>query len=113
MYVLMQNSKIAFNKSGISSSRILELLHIDLWGPYSEISLTGARFLLTIVDDFSRCTWTYMLANKVDVSIALRTFYNIVVNQFQLKIMKVRSDNGIEFINSVSKSYFADKGIIY
>lgn len=105
--------RLPFNKSSISSSIIVELLHIDLWGPYSEISLTGAHFFLTIVDDFSGCTWTYMLTNKADAFIAIKTFCSMVENQFQLKVMKVRTNNGTEFINSAFNNYFADKGIIY
>ncbi|XP_075515624.1 uncharacterized protein LOC142550277 [Primulina tabacum] len=38
------------------STRIFQLLHVDIWGPYRTQTHSGARFFLTLVDDFSRCT---------------------------------------------------------
>ncbi|GJZ10789.1 retrovirus-related pol polyprotein from transposon TNT 1-94, partial [Tanacetum coccineum] len=41
-----------------------ELIHVDLRGPYKAPALNGAHYFFTIVDDFSRCTWTYLLHTK-------------------------------------------------
>ena len=43
-------------KAFISSKRILELLHVDLFGVVHENSLGGKKYCLVIVDDFSRYT---------------------------------------------------------
>ena len=40
----------------ISTSRCLELLHVDLMGPIITESLGGKRYIMVIVDDFSRYT---------------------------------------------------------
>ena len=57
--------RVSFNsKKGISSSRPLELLHIDLCGPMRVRSLNHSRYVLVIVDDFSRFTWTIFLKSK-------------------------------------------------
>ena len=40
----------------VSTSRPLELLHIDLFGPINTASLYGSKYGLVIVDDYSR--WT-------------------------------------------------------
>jgi hypothetical protein len=41
---------------GIQTSRNLELLHMDPMGPTKTASLGGNRYILVIVDDFSRYT---------------------------------------------------------
>ena len=40
----------------IATSRCLELLHVDLMGPIRTGSLGGKRYIMVIVDDFSRYT---------------------------------------------------------
>jgi len=41
-----------------------ELVHCDLWGPYRTPSTCGAFYFLTIVDDYSRAVWVFLLADK-------------------------------------------------
>ena len=55
------------NKNFISTSRPLELLHIDLFGPSRTTSLGGKSYAFVIVDDFSKYTWVLFLAHKNDV----------------------------------------------
>ena len=84
-------------------------MHIDIWGPYSTPSLYGSSYFLSIVDDFSRCTWTFLIPYQSDASSLVQSFYNLVVNQFNTIIKVIRSDNGPEFS---LHSFYAFKGII-
>ena len=63
-----------FSVSDNKTSGIFELVHCDLWGPYRTVSSCGASYFLTIVDDFSRAVWIYLLADKKEVSIMLKRF---------------------------------------
>jgi len=64
---LRKQTRVAHKKtSGIQSSRNLELLHIDLMGPTRTASLGGKRYILVIVDDFSRYTWAIPIREKYD-----------------------------------------------
>jgi hypothetical protein len=49
------------SKTIISSKRILELLHVDLFGPPSHAILGGKKYCLVIVDDYARFTWGLFL----------------------------------------------------
>jgi hypothetical protein len=40
------------SKTIISSKRILELLHVDIFGPPSHVSLGGKKYCLAIIDDY-------------------------------------------------------------
>nr|GEX81957.1 retrovirus-related Pol polyprotein from transposon TNT 1-94 [Tanacetum cinerariifolium] len=48
-------------KTTPSSKRRLQLLHLDLCGPMRVASINGKRYVIVIVDDYSRYTWTYFL----------------------------------------------------
>jgi len=40
---------------------------MDIWGPFSQSSIRGHKYFLTIVDDFSRFTWIVLLKSKGEV----------------------------------------------
>jgi hypothetical protein len=57
--------KVSFkSKNVVSTSRPLQLLHMDLFGPSRTRSFRGNYYALVIVDDFSRYTWTLFLPHK-------------------------------------------------
>jgi hypothetical protein len=45
------------HNSQMSTHRPLELLHMDLFGPTSFVSIGGNSYCLVIVNDYSRFTW--------------------------------------------------------
>jgi len=90
--------KTSFNsKDIVSTSRPLELLHIDLFGPVSTASLYGSKYGLVIVDDYSRWSWVKFLKSKDDSYDVFSKFCIQVQSEKELKISKVRSDHGGEF----------------
>jgi len=56
--------KLAFVSSTTKSMQIFELLHVDIWGPCSTTSITGYKYFLTIIDDFSQFTWIKLMKHK-------------------------------------------------
>ena len=54
------------SKAHSSSTRILNLLHMDLFGPVTPLSLSGRKYTLVVVDDYSRHTWIIFLRKKKD-----------------------------------------------
>ncbi|CAH9128927.1 unnamed protein product, partial [Cuscuta epithymum] len=57
----------SFPISSNKASRILELIHCDLWGPYKTPSTCDAIYFMTLVDDYSRAVWIYLLRDKKEV----------------------------------------------
>ena len=47
-----------------TTSRVLELLHMDLMGPMQVESISGKRYVFVCVDDFSRFTWVDFIKEK-------------------------------------------------
>ena len=99
------------SKTIISSSRILELLHVDLFGPIPEISLGGKKYCLVIVDDYSRYTWVYFFKTKDETQQVFIDFSKEVQRQHDLPILVIRSDNGSEFKNYTLNDFVSEEGI--
>jgi hypothetical protein len=61
-------------KAFMSTSRPLELLHMDIFGPTTYASAGGNLYCLVIVDDFSRYTWVFFLHDKSEVASIFKKF---------------------------------------
>ena len=88
------------SKNVVSTTRPLELLHIDLFGPTQIQSLGGKRYGFVIVDDYSRFTWVYFLSHNHGSFKVFEIFCKRVQNEKGFCIASVRSDHGTEFMNA-------------
>jgi hypothetical protein len=98
------------SKNVVTTKRPLELCHMDLFGLVAYISIGGSKYDLVIVDDFSRFTWVFFLSDKGETQEILKKFMRRAQNEFELKIKKVRSDNGIEFKNTGVEEFLGEEG---
>jgi hypothetical protein len=57
-------------------TRPLKMLHIDLFGPIAYISISGNKYGLVIIDDYSRFTWVFFLQDKSETQEVLKKFLN-------------------------------------
>ncbi|GJU70170.1 integrase, catalytic region, zinc finger, CCHC-type containing protein [Tanacetum coccineum] len=70
-------------KSEDTNQEKLYLLHMDLCGPIRVASVNGKKYIIVIIDDYSRFTWVKCL----------------------------RTDNGTEFVNQTLREYYEKVGI--
>jgi hypothetical protein len=89
----------------------LELLHMDLFGPITYISIGGSKYCLVIVDDYSCFTWVFFLQEKSQTPETLKRFLRRAQNEFGLRIKNIRNDNGTEFKNSQIEGFLEEEGI--
>ena len=92
-----KQKKLSFFPSNTKTVQSFELLHIDIWGPCSVVSMLGYKFFLTIVDDFTRYTWVFPMYNKSEVRASVVNFIAYAENHFSTKVKIIRTDNGVEF----------------
>ena len=95
----------------IANSQCLELLHVDLMGPTRIESLGGKRYIMVIVDYFSRYTWVEFLREKSEACEKLEILCKKLQNEKWAPIIKIRSDHGKEFENARFESFCAKNGI--
>ncbi|XP_075084919.1 uncharacterized protein LOC142168154 [Nicotiana tabacum] len=103
---LARQARLPFPDSRSSSTSLFQLIHIDTWGPYHTQTYSGAKYFLTIVDDFSRATWTHLMSSKSNAFTLLKVFIATVKTQFNLSVQTMRSDNSLELEMSSSISLF-------
>ncbi|GJY34716.1 retrovirus-related pol polyprotein from transposon TNT 1-94 [Tanacetum coccineum] len=95
-------------KNLVSTTRCLELLHMDLFGPSAVRSYGGNRYTLVIVDDYSRYTWTRFLKDKTEAFDQFEIFSKKIQNQLGCTIVSIRTDHGREFDNEVQFGEFCN-----
>nr|GEY71206.1 reverse transcriptase domain-containing protein [Tanacetum cinerariifolium] len=96
-----------------NSRQRLHLLHMDLCGPMRIASINGKRYVLVIVDDYTRYTWIHFLRSKDEAPDVIITFLKRITVLLQSPVIIIRTDNGTEFKNQVLKVYFDSVGITH
>ncbi|GKG49217.1 putative ribonuclease H-like domain-containing protein, partial [Tanacetum coccineum] len=69
----------------------LHLLHMDLCGPMHVASINGKRYVLVIVDDYSRYTWVHFLKTKDETPVVLKKFLKNIYVRLQAPVIIVRT----------------------
>ena len=101
--VLRKHHRDSFDKHASWHTSVpLELVHSDLCGPLPSVSFFGFKYFLTFIDDYSRCTWVYFLKFKSEVFNMFLSYKALVEKQSGHQIIKLRSDNGGEYVNKIS-----------
>lgn len=70
--------KLPFPMSQSKTTKPFELIHFDIWGPYRTTTHKNFIFFITILDDYSRSTWIFLLQNKSQSLSILQQFQNFV-----------------------------------
>nr|GEW43572.1 hypothetical protein [Tanacetum cinerariifolium] len=109
---LSKAKRSSFKSKAVPSSKgRLNLLHIDLCGPIRVASIIRKKYILVIVDDYSRCTWTFFLRSKDETPEVLKDFLTMIQRNLQAQVITVHTDRGTEFLNKTLNALFTEEGI--
>nr|GEV31100.1 retrovirus-related Pol polyprotein from transposon TNT 1-94 [Tanacetum cinerariifolium] len=86
----------------------LYLPHMDLCGPMRIQSINRRKYILVIVDDYSRFTWVKFLRSKDEVSEFVIKFLKMIQVRLNVTVHNIRSDNGTKFINQTLRAYYEE-----
>ncbi|GJQ98377.1 retrovirus-related pol polyprotein from transposon TNT 1-94 [Tanacetum coccineum] len=92
----------------VSTTKCLELLHMDLFGPSAVQSYGGNFYTLVIVDDYSRYTWTRFLKHKNKAFDHFEILSKKIQVQKGCPIISIHTNHGREFDNEVQFGAFYD-----
>ncbi|GJZ80245.1 retrovirus-related pol polyprotein from transposon TNT 1-94, partial [Tanacetum coccineum] len=98
-------------KSEDTNQEKLYLLHMDLCGPMRVASVNGKKYILVIVDDYSRFTWVKFLASKDEAPDFIIKFLKMIQVRLNATVRNIRTDNGTEFVNQTLRDYYEQVGI--
>ncbi|GJZ47700.1 retrovirus-related pol polyprotein from transposon TNT 1-94, partial [Tanacetum coccineum] len=89
----------------------LYILHMDLCGPMRVESINGKKYILVIVDDYSRFTWVKFLRSKDEAPDAIIKCIKNIQVCLNATVRNVRTDNGTEFVNQTLRDLYENVGI--
>jgi hypothetical protein len=108
---LGRHVRLPFHSSSSHATRNFQLIHCDLWtSPITSVS--GHKYYLAILDDYSHYLWTFPLRLKSDTFSTLTNFFAYVRTQFGVTVQGVQCDNGREFDNLNARDFFSTHGVL-
>ncbi|GJX92117.1 retrovirus-related pol polyprotein from transposon TNT 1-94 [Tanacetum coccineum] len=93
-------------KSEDTNQEKLYLFPMDLCGPMRVASVNGKKYILVIVDDYSRFTWVKCLRSKDEAPNFIIKFLKMIQLQLKAPVRRIRTDNGTEFVNQTLREYY-------
>lgn len=107
---LAKQRRLSFQSNNHIAANLFDILHCDVWGPYYSTTYSGYRYFFTIVDDYSRYTWVFMMTNKSDALKLVPQFFKLIETQYNAIVKVFRSDNAPKLS---FRDFFSSKGIIH
>ncbi|GJX43365.1 retrotransposon protein, putative, ty1-copia subclass [Tanacetum coccineum] len=109
--VLGKSHRVSFGVGRHNTQGVIDYVHSDLWGPSQVESLGGKAYFLSIVDDYSRRVWVYILRFKHEAFGKFKEWKQLVENQTGRTVKKLRTDNDLEFCNWEFEQLCIESGI--
>lgn len=81
----------------VRTSKPMQILHSDLMGPISPLSMSGKKYILTFTDDFSRYSWVFFITQKSEVHLIFQQFWKYHQERGR-RILALQSDGGGEYL---------------
>ncbi len=109
--LICKHKRRPFTNSDSVSDNVLDLVHIDITGPINLESVDGKRFVLVVIDDYSRFAEIALIHRKSD---ALGNLLDILKRwsvRTGREVKTLRSDNAKEFVSEEFKMKMAERGI--
>jgi len=107
---LGRHTRLPFRSSNSRATSNLDLIHYDLWTSHVP-SVCGFKYYLLVLDDCSHYLWTFSLRVKSDTLSTLANFFSYVRTQFGAMVKAIQCDNGREFDNSSTLTFFLTHGV--
>lgn len=105
-------TRLPYPKKSLSTTRnVLDLIHTDLCGPFQTPTPRGNRYVLTLIDDYSRYTIIYLLQTKDQAAARIEDFILYAMNKFEKPPKIIRSDRGGEYTGKVNQDLLRKYGI--
>lgn len=112
--VMARQQRQPFPTSTTTSSRPMELVHMDVCGPFKVESMGGSKYIATFLDDNSGFAVVKPIAAKSDVpATVMDTLKYMESLSGALSTGTVRSDNGREYVNEKLAAALSARGIIH
>nr|GEZ65152.1 ribonuclease H-like domain-containing protein [Tanacetum cinerariifolium] len=103
--------KVHKPKSEDTNQEKIYLLHMDLYGPMRVESVNEKKYILVLIDDYSRFTWFKCLRSKDEALDFIIKFLKMIQVRIKVPVRCIRTDNGTDFVNQTLHEYYKQVGI--
>lgn len=91
---------------------VLHLIHSDILGPIHPPTSSGAKYILTFVNDYTRYNTIYLLKCKSEAFEKFKNYKSLMENRMGTKIIKLKSDRGGEYSSNEFLKFLQSHGIL-
>jgi hypothetical protein len=106
---LGKHTILPFSSSSSHAKKAFDLLHLDIWTS-PVISVSGSKYYLVILDDFTHYLWNFLLKQKSDTLTTLSNFFAYVATQFSCTVKAIQCINRRGLDNSSTQTFLLSKG---
>ena len=111
---LEKRTRVSFPKRlDLWTKSDFELVHTNVWSPSRSASTLGFRYFVTFIDDYSRCTWLFLMKTRVELFSIFQKFHAEIRTQFNTSIRILRSDNAKKYLSIPSSFFMSSHGIVH
>ncbi|GJV90693.1 retrovirus-related pol polyprotein from transposon TNT 1-94 [Tanacetum coccineum] len=108
--VISKHHRLKFKTLNSRSVYVLELVHSNVWQA-PVLSLGGAKYFVSFIDDYSRRCWVYPIKKKSDVFEVFKVYKARVELDSGKKIKCLRTDNRGEYTGDEFDIFCRQEGI--
>ncbi|GBM87069.1 Retrovirus-related Pol polyprotein from transposon TNT 1-94 [Araneus ventricosus] len=95
----------------ITTKALLARVYMDIWGPAPTKSLGGNLYFISIIDDFSRKMYVYIIKSNSEVLECFKKYLYRSERELNVELKCVRTDNGLEFFRNAFEQLLSGLGI--
>ena len=111
---LGKHTRVLFPKRlDLRTKSPFELVHTDVWGPSRSTFNLGFRYFVTFINDYSRCTWLFLMKTRAELFSIFQKFHAEIRTQFNTYMHILRSDNAKEYFSTPFSSFMSSHGILH
>lgn len=92
------------------TTRRLQEVHADLWGPHEPASFSGKNYVALLFDEFTRKSWVFLVRSKDEFFDAFKLWL-LRAETCGDKLDCMRTDGGAKFISTALQGFCHEKGI--
>ena len=108
-----QNLMDGYGGTMVRPTMELEYVHADLWGPFGVALEDGSRYLLTLIDGYSRVMWACFLRTDLEALPTFAAWETEVQKQAGRNPIRLRAGNGLEVCQGAFEIFCSTGGIVY
>nr|GFA70690.1 retrovirus-related Pol polyprotein from transposon TNT 1-94 [Tanacetum cinerariifolium] len=96
-----------------TNTKVLNTFHMDLCGPIRVESINEKKYILVIVDDYTRFRWVRFLRTKDETPKLIKKFIVLTQRALNATVRYLRIDNGTKFVNKTLTEFYESVGITH